>query len=309
MSNNENDNQSESYEYRKRAEEERRKRVNAFADSLLEGSASNFKPASKGTTEPDIGELIAGLKEVIGREDHSGHRKRLRERLKHADLDNVPSEVLLETFLSYFIPRKDVAPLSKMLLEHYGSLWNVLTAPPAELKAFPSMTERASRMASHLIRLTNYQRRAAFAIKSGDRALRFFAALNAGDDCVQTHVAYLDADYNVIAIETHSGEKAVAPKTIVGGAYRLSASYVIIGRRESALFPQWQGGAKYAAILREVLGAVDTSLLDIIVFTGLGYYSIGASAMRKDEPIVYAFTPLVAVPDVGDVVRELTPDE
>lgn len=63
----------------------------------------------------------------------SGHRQRLRERFLAGEECSRTDGALLELLLSYAIPQKDVQPLARTLLAEYGSLANVLAAPPESL--------------------------------------------------------------------------------------------------------------------------------------------------------------------------------
>ncbi|MDE7463458.1 MAG: hypothetical protein K2M48_00370 [Clostridiales bacterium] len=303
----ENENKSvagENEEYRKRAEEERLRRIERFADILLSDDNADVKA----TAESDIQDLKDGLDKIVGREDHSGHRERLREKLLRLDdWSGVDVCMPMEGFLSFTVPRVDVDPLARSLLEyHNNSLWSALNADPAELAKFPMMSERTSRVFSHVARLAQDGGRRSTSIASRSDAVEFFSALNAGESGVKTHIAYLDADYDVIEVETLRGESAVSPATIVGAAYKHEARFVIIGRRDSALLPQWFGGAEYAEELRELLDTVGVKLLDIMVFTGLGYYSLGMTAVRKDVAPVYSFVPLVTIPEIGQLMYSAT---
>ena len=61
-----------------------------------------------------------------------GHRERLKEKF----LDNKLTEYeQLELLLSYAIPRRDVRPLSRKLIEHFGSVYYVIIAEYEDLVA------------------------------------------------------------------------------------------------------------------------------------------------------------------------------
>ncbi len=72
--------------------------------------------------------------------DHEGHRERLRKSFL-TFADQVSEIDLLELILMYSIPRRDVAPLAGKLLQHFGSIDAVLSAPIEELAAFPGVGE------------------------------------------------------------------------------------------------------------------------------------------------------------------------
>jgi len=63
-----------------------------------------------------------------------GHRERLRQRFIAREPEALTDEAMLELLLSYSILRRDVQPLAKLLLAHFGSLDAVLAAEPTELR-------------------------------------------------------------------------------------------------------------------------------------------------------------------------------
>ena len=62
------------------------------------------------------------------------HRKRLRERFMAGGPDPMPDYELLELILFRAIPRQDVKPLARHLLDTFGDLNRVIAAPPARLR-------------------------------------------------------------------------------------------------------------------------------------------------------------------------------
>ena len=63
------------------------------------------------------------------------HRARLRERFRIGGADALPDYELLELVLFRAIPRRDVKPLARLLLETFGDFNAVVSAPPARLAA------------------------------------------------------------------------------------------------------------------------------------------------------------------------------
>ena len=78
-----------------------------------------------------------------GRE-RDGHRKRLREKFLRAGDKAFFDYELLELFLSYAIPRRDVKPLAKRLLTRFKTLGGLLDTTPAELMAEEGVGESAA---------------------------------------------------------------------------------------------------------------------------------------------------------------------
>lgn len=62
-----------------------------------------------------------------------GHRERVRQRVRNEGMEHFQPYEILEFILTYAIPRKDVKPIAKKLIEEFGSLSAVLEADVAEL--------------------------------------------------------------------------------------------------------------------------------------------------------------------------------
>ena len=63
-----------------------------------------------------------------------GHRERLRKRFDEAGADALPDYELLELLLCQALPRRDVKPLAKRLIERFGTIGGVLGAERGALK-------------------------------------------------------------------------------------------------------------------------------------------------------------------------------
>lgn len=76
--------------------------------------------------------------------DPSGHRARLRRRLLHGSDDALADHEVIEALLMTVIPRMDVKPLARMLLQRFGSLPGVFNADPRALQSVPGIKEAAA---------------------------------------------------------------------------------------------------------------------------------------------------------------------
>ncbi len=76
--------------------------------------------------------------------DHSGHRKRMKERFNNHGIDNFNDINLLELLLFYAIPRGDTNPLAHDLLDTFGSLSAVMEAPMEELMKVKGVGENTA---------------------------------------------------------------------------------------------------------------------------------------------------------------------
>ena len=78
---------------------------------------------------------------------HDGHRERMRKQLKTSGMDSLSDVQVLEVLLYYAAPRGDTNPAAHALLNRFGTLDGVFSAPEAELKKTrtSSRSSRSSR--------------------------------------------------------------------------------------------------------------------------------------------------------------------
>ncbi|CAD5266553.1 conserved hypothetical protein [Bosea sp. 62] len=72
---------------------------------------------------------------------HLGHRERLRQRFLEAGDAALPDYELLELLLFRSIPQRDVKPLAKQLIQHFGSFAEVIGAPVSRLREVKGVGE------------------------------------------------------------------------------------------------------------------------------------------------------------------------
>ena len=87
---------------------------------------------------------------MAGKPHYHGHRERLWQRFDEAGADALPDYELLELLLTRALPRRDVKPLAKRLLERFGSIGAVLGAERAALEK----VDGAGPVVARMIKLT-----------------------------------------------------------------------------------------------------------------------------------------------------------
>lgn len=92
----------------------------------------------------------------VNMSDHSDHRQRVKARFRKEGLDGFDEIHVLELLLFYCIPRRDTNVLAHQLLEHFGSLTQVLEAPVEELEKVPGVGEHASTLISLITEISRY---------------------------------------------------------------------------------------------------------------------------------------------------------
>ena len=89
-------------------------------------------------------------------ENYLDHRKRVKDRFRKEGLDNFDERYVLEMLLFYCVPRKDTRELAIRLLEHFGSIVQVLDATPEELERVEGVGEGISTFISFRRQLERY---------------------------------------------------------------------------------------------------------------------------------------------------------
>lgn len=75
---------------------------------------------------------------------HTGHRQRVKREFLERGLAGLADHRVLELLLFYAVPQGDVNPLAHRLVEYFGSLSGVLTAPYEELVKVPGVGENTA---------------------------------------------------------------------------------------------------------------------------------------------------------------------
>ncbi len=166
---------------------------------------------------------------------YEGHRDRLRARFLAAGGDTLPDYEMLELVL-FAIPRKDVKPLAKELIEHFGSFADVIAAPPERLRKFPGLKDSgiANLKAVHEAarRLTKGRMLNRPVVSSWDALLDYCSATLSRSEVEEFHILFLDRKNALIADERHQhgtvDHTPVYPREVVKRALELGASSLIL---------------------------------------------------------------------------------
>lgn len=165
----------------------------------------------------------------------SGHRQRLRARFRRNESTALSDAELLELLL-FVIPRRDVRPLARALIQRYGSFAAAISATREQLRTFPGMgdgaidTLRAIREAA--LRLAREEVLHRPVLSSWDKVLAYARAELAHADTERLFVMFLDRKNALIAAEERSrgtvDHAPVYPREVVKRALELGASALIL---------------------------------------------------------------------------------
>ncbi|MDE2620084.1 MAG: DNA repair protein RadC [Sphingomonadales bacterium] len=166
----------------------------------------------------------------------AGHRARLRARLLAGGIDALGDHEVIELLLMGAIPRRDVKPLARSLLQRFGSLAAVLNADPRTLQHHPGMGE-ASAAALRIVavaarRQAREQVQAKPVLASWQALIDYLTIDMAHLTVERVRILYLDSR-NLLILDDHVGdgsldEAAIHPREVIRRALDIGAAALIL---------------------------------------------------------------------------------
>ncbi|WP_126975298.1 RadC family protein [Frigidibacter oleivorans] len=164
------------------------------------------------------------------------HRRRLRQRLMEGGAAAVPDYELLELVLFLAIPRQDVKPLARRLLDRFGDVNAVVTAPPARLSEVQGAGEAVVQTLKVVEAVAQRMARARVlnrhVLSSWAALIDYCHTAMAHRDTEQVRVLYLDRKNMLIADEAQAqgtvDHVPIYPREVIRRALELNASALIL---------------------------------------------------------------------------------
>ncbi len=167
---------------------------------------------------------------------YHGHRERLRDRFREAGPDALSDYELLELLLFRALPRRDVKPLAKTLLEKFGSFAEVISAPEKRLGEVKGLGQAGitelkvvQAAASRFLRGAVKKRTA---LSSSASVLDYCRGAQAFAEREEFRILFLDKRNQLIADEVQQtgtvDHTPVYPREVVKRALELSATAIIL---------------------------------------------------------------------------------
>lgn len=164
------------------------------------------------------------------------HRQRLRRRFLAGGADAMPDYELLELVLFRAIPRRDVKPLVRALLETFGDYNGVISAPAERLREMDGVGDavvtelKIVEAAAHRLAQSRIMNRPV--LSDWKSLLDYCHTSMAHGDIEQFRVLFLDARNRLIADEAQArgtiDHVPVYPREIVRRALQLNAAALIL---------------------------------------------------------------------------------
>lgn len=205
---------------------------------------------------------------------YHGHRDRLRARFAENNGAGISDYELLELLLFQTIPRRDVKPLAKTLIQSFGNFAEVLSAPLAELECKGGLSRNVAiglkTVQTASVRLAREQVMERPVIGNWDMLLDY-CRINIGyERKEQFRVIFLDSKNRVMADEMQGtgtvNHAPVYPREIVKRALELGATALILVHNHPSGDPQpSQADIDMTRLVREAVKPVGILLHDHLI--------------------------------------------
>ena len=207
--------------------------------------------------------------------DHrEGHRARLRTRFMAGGAAAVADYELLELVLFRAIPRRDVKPVAKRLIERFGGFAGAISADPQRLREVDGLGEAAVvelkivEAAAQALSLGRQLGKPVFS--DGDEAVAYCRGRMAHKATEEFRVLFLDRKNRLIAEEAQGrgtvDQVAVYPREVVKRALELDASGLIIAHNHPSGDPSpSKADVRMTRAIAEAAKAVGVALHDHLV--------------------------------------------
>ncbi|KUL97542.1 hypothetical protein DK26_00400 [Bosea sp. WAO] len=167
---------------------------------------------------------------------HLGHRERLRHRFLEGGDGALPDYELLELLLFRSIPQRDVKPLAKQLIQHFGSFAEVIGAPVSRLTEVKGIGESVALdlkiVEASLKRAMKGQVAKKPVLSSWSSVIDYCRLAMAFAEREQFRILFLDKKNALIADEVQQtgtvDHTPVYPREVMRRALELSATALIL---------------------------------------------------------------------------------
>ena len=205
---------------------------------------------------------------------HDGHRARKRRQFQENGLELFHDHEVLELLLYFAVPRVDTSPLAHRLLEYFGSLEGVLSAPMCELKEIKGLGDGGATLISLVLPLVRRARaessRRAVILNTSEDAGTYFSELLFGLREERMYEACLDAKGKLlrcaVVADGATDSMSIDLHRITGLARSCAASGVVLAHNHPSGVALPSEDDKTATVLAgEALRKLGISLIDHLI--------------------------------------------
>ena len=216
--------------------------------------------------------------------DYIGHRQRLKQRFLLGEGKDMADYELLELLLTYALPRRDVKPLAKTLINTFGSFAEVISASETNLKKINGIKD-SSVLIFKLIKIAA-QRLCWQTLASTDTPILFNTdhlidycrATMAYSEVEELRIIYMNSKFEIIENEIFLrgtvDSVGISPREIVRSALNKNAvGIVLVHNHPSGSVRPSENDIKVTTAIEEACNSVGVKLHDHIIISKSGYFS------------------------------------
>ena len=220
---------------------------------------------------------------------HDGHRKKMRARFLETGLDAFADHEALELLLYYAIPRKDTNGIAHELMNRYGTLEAVLSAPVEDLMRVEGIGEQAAVLLKLVPKVVQKARLSAnkdTILNSTERAGSFLLERFRGEKNEVIYQLCLDKKGKLLSCrrlnEGGADSSELNLRRLVENALLASASAVILSHNHPSgiALPSTEDYATTERV-QEALRMVGVTLVDHIIVADDDFVSMADSGILK----------------------------
>lgn len=234
------------------------------------------------------------IMKMTDKPDYLEHRKRIREKFRKAGAKGLHDYELLELLLTYAVPRKDVKPVAKELINHFGGLSGVLDADQKELESTAGLGPASAiliRLMKELcVAYMEEEMKDKDVLSSPGSVVNFARMKLSGLSHEAFIVIYLNVKNAVIDYETmHEGtvdRVVVYPRRIIESALANRASGLILVHNHPSGCPEpSEEDKRLTRAVSDAARALDIRVLDHIVVGKEGHFSFMENCLLPETDI------------------------
>ena len=223
---------------------------------------------------------------------HEGHRARVKKRFLEEGLDSFSDIQALELLLFYVIPRSDTNPIAHALLDHFGSLSQVLEADVEELQKVKWVGENAAVFLSLIPQMGRFylvdRTKQASVLPTLDSCAQYLLPRFFGRKTETVFLLCLDAKCKLLCCKEvgqgGTNSTGISIRKIVETAIGINASTVVLAHNHpSGLAVPSPEDIQTTRQIAQALRAVEITLADHIIVADDDYVSIAMSDERFNE--------------------------
>ena len=184
--------------------------------------------------------------------------------------------------MTYAIPRCDVRPLAHQLMEHYGNLYNIITASNESLMKISGIKENTAIFIKSIHEVMKRGSKDYLHNKpifhDYQKLSEYCKLLLYGKQIEEFHILYLDSEYRLLSDDMHSSGTidwaAVYPREILKRALEFNASSIVmLHNHPNSMTSFSTQDIEITMDVKNLLKTVNIELFDHLLVSGNIVYS------------------------------------